>query len=480
MGRHIIAMIYLSLSVTACGGGSSPAPPPPPSPPYSIGGTVSGLDAGQSVVLHYNGGPQYGGEDLTVSANEPFDFATKVASGGSYFVYATPPWGKACTVKGSSGKAFSNVTSVAVVCVSNLLGEFAYLASSTANTISAYSVDGKTGAITSVGPPVAAGKSPSAIASTSDRKFVYVSNSGSNDISVIAVDPISGALTTSPGSPVVAGTNPRALVLYSGVYKTPGYGHPSNVPPRSVNYLYAANAGSNDLSAYAVDTSTGALTPLSPASYATGTGPSAIAIGHSMTTNPSPSFLYSANIGGSGDISAFYIETRTGGLTPIAGSPIVSGSSVSSLAVGTSNPPGEGFLYAADASGSAAAIYGFSADPTGVLTALPGFPMPLGDCTYIVADQSGSYLYAAVGTNIIGYVIDRDSGALSPLAGFPIAFGGNVQSMSIDPTDQLLYVANGSAGTVTGFELNIATGGLTPVPGSPFDVGQSADFIATF
>jgi hypothetical protein len=34
--------------------------------------------------------------------------------------------------------------------------------------------------------------------------------------------------------------------------------------------------------------------------------------------------------------------------------------------------------------------------------------------------------------------------------------------------------------SVTGFELNAATGELTPKPGSPFDVGPSADLFATF
>jgi 6-phosphogluconolactonase len=52
--------------------------------------------------------------------------------------------------------------------------------------------------------------------------------------------------------------------------------------------------------------------------------------------------------------------------------------------------------------------------------------------------------------------------------------------VNIDPTNQYLYVANGSAGTVTGFKLNGATGGLTPMAGSPFAVGGSPNLIATF
>jgi 6-phosphogluconolactonase len=82
--------------------------------------------------------------------------------------------------------------------------------------------------------------------------------------------------------------------------------------------------------------------------------------------------------------------------------------------------------------------------------------------------------------NHLGYGNDAQTGALIPLPGFPIAIGGNATSVNIDPTNQFLYVANGSAGTVTGFELDAATGALTPTPGSPFTVGTSADLVATY
>jgi 6-phosphogluconolactonase (cycloisomerase 2 family) len=71
-------------------------------------------------------------------------------------------------------------------------------------------------------------------------------------------------------------------------------------------------------------------------------------------------------------------------------------------------------------------------------------------------------------------------GALTLLSGFPMAVGANVRSMSIDQTNQFLYVANGSAGTVTSYTPNATTCALTLMPGSQFAVGASADYIATF
>lgn len=95
----------------------------------------------------------------------------------------------------------ANVADVGGVC-----GEFSYSANTADNAISGFSVDAYTGALVSVGPPVAAGRSPYALVSSSDKQHLYVANSGSNDISVLAVDQNSGELTTVPGSPFAAGT----------------------------------------------------------------------------------------------------------------------------------------------------------------------------------------------------------------------------------------------------------------------------------
>jgi 6-phosphogluconolactonase (cycloisomerase 2 family) len=513
---------------------------------FLIGGTVSGLGVGQSVILQNNGG-----DDLTVSANGAFTFAAKVSSGGSYLVkVGTQPQGKYCAIAGGSGTASADVSSVAVACagqytvggtVSGLVGqglelvlgpqhlgissngnyvfptaldpgpngngvsiaqqphsptqrcivqnpyftstppnvsdisdinivcgEFSFVANSGADSISAFSIDAASGALLSVAPPVTADRGPSAIAGTIDKKFLYVSNSRSNDVSAFAVDAGSSALTAVPGSPFAAGTSPSAVAVYTATWCTTRGGHCGfNM------YAFVANAGSDTVSAFTIDQSTGVLTPI--ASYAADTGPSAMAV------RPDGQFLYVANTGGSNDISGYSIDPFGGDLRPVFGSPFPSGGSVSSLAFGA----GEAFLYAANASGGTASIMGFSIHPfsgdanDGGLTSLPGFPFDLPSCNYIVADQTGAYLYATAGTNVFGFSINKQTGALSPLPGSPVAVGAAADSVSIDPTNQFLYVTNRSAGKVTGFKLNAATGELTTMPGSPFAVSKSADFIAT-
>jgi hypothetical protein len=82
----------------------------------TIGGTLSGLSTGDSVILQDNGG-----DALTLTANGPFTFKTPVT--GPTDAYAvtvnTQPTNplQICTVTNGSGTATANVTNVAVNCV---------------------------------------------------------------------------------------------------------------------------------------------------------------------------------------------------------------------------------------------------------------------------------------------------------------------------------------------------------------------------
>jgi hypothetical protein len=79
----------------------------------TVGGSVTGM-TGTGLVLQNNGG-----DNLKVTANGAFTFATPVANGGTYAVtVATQPTNPAqtCAVTGGSGTISANVTSVAVTC----------------------------------------------------------------------------------------------------------------------------------------------------------------------------------------------------------------------------------------------------------------------------------------------------------------------------------------------------------------------------
>ena len=102
-----VAAVVIFISLSACS--DSPTVESPPVD-YSIGGTVSGLDG--TVVLLNNGA-----DDLTVSANGAFIFATRIASGAAYSVtIGTLPDGQTCEVTNGSGTATADVTDVTVEC----------------------------------------------------------------------------------------------------------------------------------------------------------------------------------------------------------------------------------------------------------------------------------------------------------------------------------------------------------------------------
>jgi len=80
----------------------------------TIGGTVSGLGADDSLVLQNNGG-----DNLAINANGAFTFPTWVPTDSSYLVTVlTQPTGQTCVVANGSGTANGNVANVSVRCSS--------------------------------------------------------------------------------------------------------------------------------------------------------------------------------------------------------------------------------------------------------------------------------------------------------------------------------------------------------------------------
>jgi len=95
----------MALTVAACLGGGA-----------TVGGTVSGLGSGLSLVVQNNGT-----DNLSLTADGAFTFATSVTGGYSVTVL-TQPVGQTCSVAGATGTVNSrgdSVTSVAITCAGN-------------------------------------------------------------------------------------------------------------------------------------------------------------------------------------------------------------------------------------------------------------------------------------------------------------------------------------------------------------------------
>jgi sugar lactone lactonase YvrE len=110
--------------LASCGGGSggggfvplAPVAQPQPQPEtpvatHAIGGTLSGITSGK-LVLQNNAG-----DDLTLTADGKFSFATPIKEGSAYAVTVrTQPLWQFCTVSNGSGSAAAEVAGVTVTC----------------------------------------------------------------------------------------------------------------------------------------------------------------------------------------------------------------------------------------------------------------------------------------------------------------------------------------------------------------------------
>jgi 6-phosphogluconolactonase len=80
--------------------------------------------------------------------------------------------------------------------------------------------------------------------------------------------------------------------------------------------------------------------------------------------------------------------------------------------------------------------------------------------------------------NVSGYTIDLTTGALTPIAGSPFPAGEGPASVAVDPSGTFAYVTNSGDGNVSGYTIDLTTGALTEIAGSPFKAGSSPNSVA--
>jgi len=243
-----------------------------------------------------------------------------------------------------------------------------------------------------------------------------------------------------------------------------GGGNPP--PPPTTEILYAADAD-NDIFAFQVDQTSGALSQTGSVS------PGGQSVNNSaMAVTPSGAFLYAVN-NVSADINC-YSTGKSGSLALTSGSPFpilpaVQPSFPVVLAL-VVDPKGR-FLYAGTDMGFGG-IASFSIDgSTGALTGTGGpfAPNPGGFPVGIAINPAGTFLYA---TDELGslwaFSIDAQTGTLSTITGSPYNLPGQGYGVQIDPSGHFVYVAMSNVNTIAAFSIDSVSGELATVPGSPF------------
>jgi 6-phosphogluconolactonase len=299
--------------------------------------------------------------------------------------------------------------------------------------------------------------------------FVYVDDNNysppANHVSAFRVLTVpNGALAPIPGSPFPTGGTGVGAATIS----------PHRIAAATIhrNFLYVANQGSNDISAFRIDTETGALTALFDSPYATG-GDDTFAMSLAATANGK--FLYAANFN-SGDISEFKIR-HDGGLTPVTGSISTSLFSLGDFPYGTKASPNSRFLGVALENTNRVAM--LSIGPTGTLTFAPGSPVDAGSpgsASDVDISCKSDLLFdtkaGGGGTTVAVFKIDAATGALTPITGSPFNFptsGVDSETGLLTPDNHHLFAADPGSGTIT--SLDVAPAGTltleTDAPSGP-------------
>ncbi|HMV86365.1 MAG TPA: putative Ig domain-containing protein [Blastocatellia bacterium] len=322
----------------------------------------------------------------------------------------------------------------------------------------------------------------------------YVSGS-ENQIYGFQVNETTGALSALAGFPLgTGGSSDNVLVS-------------EQLAIDAINgRLYVINKVSNTVSAYAINSTTGALTalPFSPINLGAGdwftlavhpsgsplvvgdgggrilsyqitattataaAGSPYVAIAPNSTAfSRDGNFVYT---GGNAltSFSGFRVNAATGALTALAGTPFDTGASF----------PG---TYATDSAGrlfltnyNTGQMRAFST-AAGIPSAVSGNPFTSGltQTVYSVLHPNGFYLVADRSGNRVGVYQISGSGAattLTAIAGSPFASGGTLTDvLALNQSGAFLFAANGSSRNLTTFSVNATTGVLTALGTQPAD-----------
>jgi 6-phosphogluconolactonase (cycloisomerase 2 family) len=330
---------------------------------------------------------------------------------GKVYAYAQhPTTGALLTIAGSPFSIAGHNSSYGVVIHPN--NRFLYAANVASSTVSIYSIDPQTGALTAVGTPVASGGSgANGLFFHPSGNYLYVTNAWGNSVSGFSVA-ADGLLTALPGSPYAT----TGATTINGV-----------VVSNAGKYLYAASMGGNGgVVAYTIDQSTGVLTTIPGSPFINSLGGDTSNPGDGIGIHPNGQWLYMGLVG-LRKISGWSIDSTTGVLTPIE-APVLNNATT-------------GYV---DNGGSASTI-----------------------------SKDGLFLYGTAFSSsgadpkkIIVYSIDQTTGGLTRSS--EADTGGGPNDVRLDTNGLFAYTCNSkNPPSISSFSVNTSTGALTAL--SPRD-----------
>jgi 6-phosphogluconolactonase (cycloisomerase 2 family) len=416
-----IFCVLVTFVLTACGVGGGGGDG---TSSYTIGGTLSGLGTGKSVLLQNNGS-----NGLTLISNGVFTFATSLSDGAAYNVtVATQPGGWNCTVNNGTGTVRgANITNITVSCIGLPADRFV-VSGNNDGTLSIFRANSVAGYATAMsyfdaGFGFAV---QDMIYDAIHQRLVVITT---DNIHVLGFEPDTGEVTAIDSHPTSGSSSHLAL----NAAGTEAY--------------VASGNSTGKVDAYAID-ATGVMSPVVTTALA-------VDLDY-IKLNPPGDHLY--------------VVSRTNRQIVIFGVNSDNSLAASPATVNTgNNPTSLGFnlggtkAYLTLATSPDNFIsYDVAAD--GRLTQASTYTSSNNNVIDQVLSADGAHLYvldSSSNRSIDHYTIDATTGAPTYVASTNISFNGN--DLALSYIGDQLYVGHGSDALVSTYDVNSADGSLTPV-----------------
>jgi 6-phosphogluconolactonase (cycloisomerase 2 family) len=323
--------------------------------------------------------------------------------------------------------------------------KFIYVLNRGSNTVSGYSVDGATGRLTALTPVGiwSTGARPTSAVIDQTGRFLYVTNGNDNTVSEYVIDQSKGSLTAI--GTAKTGNTPVSAAAMSDVVWSVG------------PYLDVVNNGSNTLSAFAIDRTTGVLGP-NPF-YCSG-GPCS-----DSPTDPFPTSVaisptgheYISAAGNQGSITlAGNLPTPTPGVNPVA--LLLDSHGKRAYLVGNSTQIQVFDLDVFDSTRN-------GNYPTGNATFGAAFPTQSAPVS-IAIDPRDRYVYVVnmISGSISEYLVDS---AKYLIPAGVIKIGPLPSAAVVDPSGMWLFVTTENPPSISSFKIDPVFGALTLVGSAP-------------
>lgn len=344
------------------------------------------------------------------------------------------------------GKKDDNMIKLLLLAGGGNTQRYLYVTNPVGGTVSMFSIDGETGMLSPLSPgSIAAGTWPNGVGLHTGKEFLYASGNGA--VYMFSIDPTTGSLVSldPPSLPEIGLLNDMAIS-----------------PDKK--YAYILDTFDRQIITSLINGSTGQLSMVS-----------------SLTILPTNTMRFALHRSGSfiyvpGNPSAvmymFGVNTTTGVITPLTPASI----SLTAAPVHIALHPNGEFLYTS----AGTTMYMLSVDAfNGQLSLLsPSTINTVSTVTALCIHPSGRYFYAIGNNSIFLFQVNESNGQLSALAPPSIAVGSSpYHHMAIHPDGAYLYVSSLDEDLVYQFGIDPSTGQLTPLSTPSIPGGDGPDRI---